>query len=55
MALGSQISEKPNPIVPVQCNTKNISFVTLTFKDENNKLVSFNGEMITCLLVIEQL
>ena len=55
VALGSLISEKPNPIMPVLCNSKTISTISLQFKDQNKNPVTFGGELITVLIVIEQL
>ena len=52
---GYMIDERPNPVVPCICNTKNISSVTISFTDENNNLINFNGEQFTVRLVIQQI
>ena len=52
---GYMIDERPMPTVPCICNTKTLSSVTISFTDENNNPINFNGEQFTVRLVIQQI
>ena len=51
---GYMINIVPNPIVPCLCNMKLINSITISFTDENDNLINFNGEQFIVRLVIEQ-
>jgi hypothetical protein len=52
---GYMIDERPVPTVPCICNTKTISSITISFTDENNNPINFNGEQFCVRLVIQQI
>jgi hypothetical protein len=52
---GYMIDERPNPVVPCICNTKDISSVTIWFDDEDHNPINFNGEQFVVRLVIQQI
>src|SRR6266853_2720878 len=53
-ATGESISINPNPVIYTTLLQKRFSEIKLTFVDDDNKSVNFQGEEFNCVLVITQ-
>src|SRR6266853_2519406 len=53
-ATGESISINPNPVIYTTLLQKRFSEIKLTFVDDDNKPVNFQGEEFNCVLVITQ-